>query len=180
MHTIPPLATRNPTYKAQYLHDPTSYVDSSVPYSEHTDLSTSTCGPHELHGCGPTLLGYSMQPNPLILRGSFFGSYLHQNTGKKCFHLPEKRNFSLEKSVPLRVENKKEKNKMQCGEHARWKNHTTAGEDRSHSQKRSLHNRRFVRVCDTRSDSTYLTCGVYVVFLGTCWQSYRRSGTRTR
>lgn len=100
MHTIPPLATRNPTVdKAQYLHDPTSYVDSSVPYSEHTDLSTSTCGPHELHGCGPTLLGYSMQPNPLILRGSFFGSYLHQSTGKKCFHLPEKRNFSLEKSV---------------------------------------------------------------------------------
>lgn len=40
-----------------------------------------------------------MQPNPLILRGSFFGSYLHQSTGKKCFHLPEKRNFSLEKSV---------------------------------------------------------------------------------
>lgn len=98
-----------PYYKAQYLHDPTSYVDSSVPYSEHTDLSTSTCGPHELHGCGPTLLGYSMQPNPLILRGSFFGSYLHQKTGKKCFHLPEKRNFSLEKSVPPRVKNKKKK-----------------------------------------------------------------------
>lgn len=113
MHTIPPLATRKPTYKAQYLHDPTSYVNSSVPYSEHTDLSTSTCGPHELHGCGPTLLGYSMQPNPLILRGSFFGSYLHQNTGKKCFHLPEKRNFSLGKSVPPRVENKK-KNKIKC------------------------------------------------------------------
>lgn len=133
MHTIPPLATRNPTVdKAQYLHDPTSYVDSSVPYSEHTDLSTSTCGPHELHGCGPTLLGYSMQPNPLILRGSFFGSYLHQKTGKKCFPLPEKRNFSLGKSVPPRVENNKEKIEMQCGEHARWENHTTAGEDRSH------------------------------------------------
>lgn len=136
MHTIPPLATRNPTYKAQYLHDPTSYVDSSVPYSEHTDLSTSTCGPHELHGCVPTLLGYSMQPNPLILRGSFFGSYLHQKTGKKCFHLPEKRNFSLEKSVPPRAENKK-KNKIKCGEHARWENHTTAGEDRSHTVARN-------------------------------------------
>lgn len=50
-----------------------------------------------------------MQPNPLILRGSFFGSYLHQETGKKCFHLPEKRNFSLEKVSPPRVENKKKK-----------------------------------------------------------------------
>lgn len=72
-----------------------------------------------------------MQPNPLILRGSFFGSYLHQKTGKKCFHLPEKRKFQLGKSVPPKVKNKK-KEKKQCGEHARWENHTTAGEDRSH------------------------------------------------
>lgn len=50
-----------------------------------------------------------MQPNPLILRGSFFGSYLHQDTGKKCFHLPEKRKFQLGKSVPPRVKNKKKK-----------------------------------------------------------------------
>lgn len=115
MHTIPPLATRNllTRHNTYMTLPPTSYVDSSVPYSEHTDLSTSTCGPHELHGCGPTLLGYSMQPNPLILRGSFFGSYLHQDTGKKCFHLPEKRKFQLGKKCPPRVENKK-KNKIKC------------------------------------------------------------------
>lgn len=99
-----------------------------------------------------------MQPNPLILRGSFFGSYLHQNTGKKCFHLPEKRNFSLGKSVPPRVKNKK-KNKIKCNVVSTLGGKIIPPREKIGaigSQKRSLHNRRFVRVCDTRSDSTYL------------------------
>lgn len=112
MHTIPPLATRNPTVdKAQYLHDPTSYVDSSVPYSEHTDLSTSTCGPHELHGCGPTLLGYSMQPNPLILRGSFFGSLSPPKYREEMFPSPREAQFQLGKKCPPQSGKQKEPGK---------------------------------------------------------------------
>lgn len=54
-----------------------------------------------------------MQPNPLILRGSFFGSYLHQKTGKKCFQLPEKRKFQLGKKCAPQSEKQKEK-KTKC------------------------------------------------------------------